>query len=63
MTIVKAMKPKDINDFVPLVQVSTSKLLKLKRAAKKEENVVPKKHRIYYFSRALNVSFLSHISV
>lgn len=55
LNIVKEMKPKDINDFVPLAQVSTTKLVKLKRQAKREENAVPKKHRIYYMSDAMNV--------
>ncbi|KAG4073117.1 hypothetical protein HA402_002506 [Bradysia odoriphaga] len=49
------MKPIDINDFVALVQVSTSKLVKLKNLAAKEETIVPKKHRIYYISEAMNV--------
>lgn len=59
LKIVKDMKPKDINDFVPLVKVRTSKLLKLKKNAKSEENVVRKKHRIYYMSDAMNVRFLT----
>ncbi|XP_037026192.1 transcription termination factor, mitochondrial-like [Bradysia coprophila] len=55
LSIVKEMKPIDINDFAPLVQVSKSKLLKLKKLAEREETIVPKKHRIYYISDAMNI--------
>lgn len=49
------MKPKNINDFAPLVQVTTRKLMKLKKRARIEVEIVPKKHRIYYLSEAMNV--------
>lgn len=51
------MKPKDINDFVALAQVSTRKLIKLKERAEEEAKIVPSGHRIYYISEAMNVRF------
>lgn len=57
LDIIKDMKPKDINDFVALAQVSTRKLIKLKERAEEEAKIVPSGHRIYYISEAMNVRF------
>lgn len=55
LRIVQGMKPIDINDFVPLVQVSNTKLLKLKKIAEKDKYVTSKKHRIYHISEAMGI--------
>lgn len=54
--ILEQMKPEKIEDFVPLAVVSDKHLMKIKTVAEREVDLVPNKHRIYYFSELLNVS-------
>ncbi|KAJ6639694.1 Transcription termination factor, mitochondrial [Pseudolycoriella hygida] len=61
LKILQDMEPKNINDFIPLIGVSTAKLLKLKKRAKREEDFVPNKHRIYYMSSVMNVRAVTGI--
>lgn len=56
--ILKEMKPKNINDFIPLMSVTTTKLNQYKWNVKyNSNNMVGENHIIYYFSEKLNVSY------
>lgn len=50
------MQPKNINDFAPLAIIATEKLRRIQKIAKEEANIIPNNHRIYYFSKLLQVS-------
>ena len=49
------LQPRNINDFIPLIQVSTRDLAKVQKRILKEKNQIPEGNRIYYFSKRLDV--------
>lgn len=49
------MKPRNIEDFVPMLRIETKKLLKIRDIWKSETTSIPEQHRIYYFSKHLQV--------
>lgn len=50
------MNPVNIEDFVPLATLSDKQLLTIKTIAEEEDRVTPDRHRIYHFSKLLDVS-------
>lgn len=60
------MKPREINDFIPLQILSTDILEKVKSKWQIERDKIPESNRIYFFSKALEVrtvrsSFFNHL--
>ncbi|KAG5683268.1 hypothetical protein PVAND_012558 [Polypedilum vanderplanki] len=49
------LEPKEINDLVPLLQVSNPSFKRIIESISKEKNVIPERNRIYYLSQRLNV--------
>lgn len=50
------MNARDVNDFVPLMILSISRLRRLQRRCFLEANHIPHGNRIYFFSETLSVS-------
>lgn len=55
LPIIQAMKPRDINDFIPLLKVTAPRLAQLRQLTKMEESFMPSGHRIYFLSDKLKV--------
>lgn len=49
------LKPKDINELVPLLQLPSLSLNRLIESINKENEMIPEGNRIYYLSERLNV--------
>lgn len=52
------MKPKRIDDFLPLAKIGKRRLISIQRHCYYEAFTVPEKNRIYYFSKELKVNKL-----
>lgn len=50
------MKPRKIEDFLPLLELKISELEKFVQEAIYEAGKIPEGHRIYFMSKQLNVS-------
>ncbi|XP_037049340.1 transcription termination factor, mitochondrial-like isoform X2 [Bradysia coprophila] len=55
MAILKQMRPRHIDDFVPLLKIEETILRDVARKAAEEYDMVPEQHRIYYFSKELQI--------
>lgn len=55
LPILQRMKPRDINDFIPLLKVNLPTLIQLRKLSQFEEPFMPGGHRIYFLSDKLNV--------
>lgn len=55
LKMVKNMKPRHIDDVVPLLYLSTTELRIVTDKLIKEQHMVPNGNRIYYLSRKLKV--------
>lgn len=53
------MRPKQIEDFIPLMSVDADELREYKTNLERD-NSIGSDHPIYYFSERLNVSFVLH---
>lgn len=53
------MSPKDVNDFLPLLEMKLPELKRIAQHAQVEKDIVPEGNRIYLFSRDLKVSIVS----
>lgn len=51
----KVLNPRNINDFVPFLQVSHAALNRVAKIFSREKDSVPEGNRIYYLSKRLNV--------
>lgn len=49
------LQPRDINDMIHMIRLSTYHLLKYQKIFAAEKDVVPEGNRIYYFSKELKV--------
>lgn len=54
--IVKEMEPKNINDFIPLLQLEPIELKKFEWMCPKQDSDSLQKHFIYYFSERAQVN-------
>ncbi|KAG4074761.1 hypothetical protein HA402_006400 [Bradysia odoriphaga] len=64
LVILKSMMPDKVEDFLPLVLVADTQLNKIKEIAEREADFMPGRHRIYYFSKLLDMepyAFSKHI--
>lgn len=52
---IRLMKPRDINDFVPLLILPPPRLNQIRLLTKYEESIVPGGHRVYFLSNELKV--------
>lgn len=55
LPLIQLTKPVDINDLVPLMRATPSRLNKIYRLTKMEESFLPGRHRVYYISQKLGV--------
>ncbi|KAG4071040.1 hypothetical protein HA402_001477 [Bradysia odoriphaga] len=55
MAILKQMRPRHIDDFVPLLKIEEPILRDVAIKAAEEYDTIPEQHRIYYFSKELQV--------
>lgn len=55
ISIVESLKPKDLNDFIPLARVSPVVLMRTKKIIDKEREVIKGGNRIYFFSEELDL--------
>ncbi|XP_037025189.1 uncharacterized protein LOC119066696 [Bradysia coprophila] len=53
LTILKCLMPDKVEDFLPLALVADTRLNEIKEIAEREADVIPSRHRIYYFSKLL----------
>lgn len=53
------MSPKDVNDFLPLLELKLPVLKHIAQHATAERNIVPKENRIYFFSEKLKVCIIA----
>lgn len=53
--MIKRMKPRHIDDFVPLLDMTESTLHEVATMSAKEYDDIPENNRIYYLSRELEV--------
>lgn len=49
------LNPRKINDFLPLLKISSVKLHKIEKTARRESSIVPGGNRIYFLADKLNV--------
>jgi len=55
LQFVQNLQPRNINDFIPFLQLSQSKLQRLYKKTRKEQAHIPEGNRVYYFSNRLEV--------
>lgn len=56
LDLIDKMKPRQIEDFLPLVEMKIPELEKCVSEANYEADRIPEGHRIYFLSKQLNVS-------
>lgn len=49
-------RPRDINDFVPLLRATTSRLQRIRKQAAREADFLPGGHRVYYLAGRLQLA-------
>lgn len=55
LLLIKTQKPRNINDFVPLLRAPPTRLSKIRKISAIEAPFLPGGHRIYYLAERLNV--------
>ena len=56
LELIEKLQPRDINDFIPLITVSSLMLSRAQKRMQRERKHIPEGNRIYYFSKRLDVN-------
>lgn len=55
LPLLHVQRPRDLNDFVPLLRASISRLHKMRKLTARESSVLPGGHRVYYLADRLTL--------